>query len=176
MVVFFSFWVKSGEYRRRSEDRSICIPLSAIAGACARSRCTCWSFAARSRARSLASCAFFSLARLLRRRGSRLLIGQGRLLYADVLSPLVSTSLAIRAIHVVALLAPVRPTIHSILHCAHSWHSIGLGALPIAKGERDTFTAFTIRKRTYFTLSLKSPDLCEACDHAIVTLTSYIRT
>ena len=34
---------------------------------------------------------FFSLARLLRRRGSRLLIGQGRLLYADVLSPLVST-------------------------------------------------------------------------------------
>ena len=48
--------------------------------------------------------------------GCRLLIGQGRLLYADVLSPLVSTSLAIRAIHVVALLAPVRPTIqHSPL-------------------------------------------------------------
>ena len=48
--------------------------------------------------------------------GCRLLIGQGRLLCADVLSPLVSTSLAIRAIHVVALLAPVRPTIqHSPL-------------------------------------------------------------
>ena len=56
---------------------------------------------------------FFSLARLLRRRGSRLLIGQGRLLYADVLSPLVSTSLAIRAIHVVALLAPVPGLPHS---------------------------------------------------------------
>ena len=101
--------------------------------------------------------------------GSRLLIGQGRLLCADVLSPLVSTSLAIRAIHVVALLARAGQAYQDCAFLEFDWIGISIWvALPIAKGERDTFTAFTIRKRTYFSLSLKSPDLCEVCDHAIL--------
>ena len=103
--------------------------------------------------------------------GSRLLIGQGRLLCADVLSPLVSTSLAIRAIHVVALLAPVRPT-----KIAHSWNfrldwDFDLGCIAHREGRTRYlygFYGFTIRKRTYCNLSLKSPDLCEVCDHEIL--------
>ena len=106
--------------------------------------------------------------------GCRLLIGQGRLLYADVLSPLVSTSLAIRAIHVVALLAPVTPVRPTKI--AHSlgirldW-DFDLGCIAHREGRTRYlygFYGFTIRKRTYCKLSLKSPDLCEVCDHEIL--------